>query len=51
MGAYIITGLTEVDRAFVSVDCKLYPLHFQDVLLVLIASLDTSQGPTGHVEG
>ncbi len=45
-----VVGLTEVDRAFVTVDCKV-PLHpYPFAAPILIPMLDTSQGPTGHVE-
>jgi cation diffusion facilitator family transporter len=44
---YTCEGLTEVDRCFVTCDCKLFllPIHL-DTMLILFP--DTSTGPSGH---
>jgi hypothetical protein len=41
-------GLGEVDRAFVTIDCK-FRINFLRVEMVTDDKIvDTSQGPTGH---
>lgn len=46
---YCLEGLPEVDRAFVTVDCKSFFSRVRDGgVQGLLATPDTSSGPSGH---